>query len=295
MRGDFPLVDVITVNYNGERFLASYLEGLKGQLYPKERVHLFFVDNASQDSSLDFLEKNRDSLSVAVLENSANLGFAKANNIAIARSTAKYVVLLNNDTKADHNFIYELVSKAEEDPKIGICEAKQLPLEHPKYYDPKTFETSWCSGGGCLIRKTALEEVGFFDEAFFMYLEDVDLSWRMWLHDWKCVYNPEALYEHRTALSREGRPSDAEMYYSVRNGTLMRLTYGRVWDILWFYLRIGRVVVFSRVGLHERFLFLKAFLAHIPLIPHAIKKRILLGGRQSKWVRFKGVDYGPNG
>lgn len=293
MHDDLPFIDIITVNYNGEHFLADYLEGLKNQSYPKERIRIFFVDNASQDSSLDFLEQSKDLLPITVIKNQSNLGFAKANNIALRESKAKYVVLLNNDTKIDPNFLYELVSKIEQDPRIGICEAKQLPLEHPKYYNPETFETSWCVGGGCVVRRAALEEVGFFDESFFMYLEDIDLSWRMWLNGWKCVYNPKAKYIHKTVLSREGMPSDTEIYYTVRNGILMRLTYGKLWDILWFYLRIGRVVVFSRVAFRERVLFLKGFFTHIFLIPHAVKKRILLRGKRRKWVQFKGVNYGP--
>ena len=111
------------------------------------------------------------------------------------------------------------------DSSIGIVEAIQQPKEHPKYYDPVTHETGWCSGGGALISTKALRKIGLFDERFFLYCEDVDLSWRMWLSGWKCKVNPQATYKHFTEDQDKEKDMSVQQYHSMRNCFYMHYKY----------------------------------------------------------------------
>src|SRR5262249_34899484 len=128
------------------------------------------------------------------------------------------------------------VERAQLDARIGICEARQSPREHPKLSDAVTGETSWCSGAASLIRRRAFEEVNGFDEQlFFMYCEDVDLSWKLWLKGWKCVYVREAVVQHFTQDLIPGKRRTAENYFSFRNTMFLFYRFGSTNQ--WYVLR----------------------------------------------------------
>ena len=158
-----------------------------------------------------------------------NLGFTGGNNYLLKRilrdSKADYCFLLNIDTEIAPDCISKLVSTARRDPKIGMLEAIQQPKEHPKYYDPISLETGWCSGGGVLISTAALRQVGLFDDRFFLYCEDVDLSWRMWIGGWKCKVEPSATYIHFTESQDAEKDQTVQQYHSVRNSLYMHYKY----------------------------------------------------------------------
>lgn len=168
-------------------------------------------------------------IKVRLLKSDTNLGFAGGNNLLLRRflteSSAPLVMLLNIDTQIRPDCLSRLVDAMRADESAGMIEALQEPREHPKYYDPRTFETHWCSGGGVLIRREALEEVGLFDERFFLYCEDVDLSWRMWMHGWRCKINPHAKYQHFTEAQDSGKDLSGQHYYSMRNCFYMHYKY----------------------------------------------------------------------
>ena len=224
-----PRVDIITVNYNGSGSLKGYFEGLKMLDYPKSKLRLFFVDNASQDGSAAFARSCDPGFVVEVIVNEQNLGFAAANNLALARCDAPFVALLNNDTKVEPDWLSRLTAKISSDPGIAVAGSRQVPQESSRKIDPVTQETSWCGGGHCLIRTEALARAGHFDERFFMYGEDIDLCWRMWLAGYSCVYVPDAVCRHHydgavPFLSRR-------MYYHVRNSILLRYAYGEQGEV----------------------------------------------------------------
>src|SRR4029078_3939970 len=117
------------------------------------------------------------------------------------------------DTELDTGTLEKLMNRADSDPAIAICEARQFPREHPKLADRVTGETSWCSGAAALIRRRAFEAAGGFDEKlYFIYCEGVDLSWKFWLKGWKCVYVPEAMVTHRTQDLLPGKRRILENY-----------------------------------------------------------------------------------
>lgn len=176
----------------------------------------------------------------------------------LRESSAPFVFLLNIDTQIDPECLNELVKFMRNDPDLGMVEGVQRPKEHPKWYDPATFETGWCSGGGVLIRTEALREVGVFDDRFFLYCEDVDLSWRMWLHGWKCKINPAATFAHYTEGLDTKKDPRVQQYYSLRNSFFMHLKYDT-----WKGIRRYKELFFKAVELQSspetKELFLKAF------------------------------------
>jgi len=240
MKTEYPRVDIVTVNYNGRVYLTEYFRALEQLDYPKEKLRLFFVDNASKDGSVECARRFNPGFTVAIVENPRNLGFARANNLMLRNCGAPFIALLNNDTKVEKDWLSGLTAKMQSDQMIGIVSSRQVPQESSRLIDAITQETSWCSGGHCVIRRSALEGVGFFDEGFFMYGEDVDLSWRMWLAGYKCVYVPEAVCQHHyddTSLYGVRR-----LYYHVRNSILLRYIYGRGEEIrkeIWRWVKEG--------------------------------------------------------
>lgn len=177
----------------------------------------------------DYVQNPEYPIEIRLSRSEKNLGFSGGNNVLLRRflrhSSARFVFLLNIDTKIHPGCLKHLVESMRADPSAGMVEAVQEPREHPKFYDPRTLETHWCSGGGVLIRREALEEVGLFDERFFLYCEDVDLSWRMWLRGWKCKINPAARYSHFTEHQDTGKDLSTQHYYSMRNCFYMHYKY----------------------------------------------------------------------
>ncbi len=128
-----PLVSVIIVNYNGAHFLPTCLDAVLRQSYPSERYKVVVCDNGSSDGSVELIETQYPA--VEILEYSRNLGFATGNNAGIQASRGEYVVLLNNDTVADPEWLASLVAVADHDPRAGMVTGRlllfrdQLPVE----------------------------------------------------------------------------------------------------------------------------------------------------------------------
>ena len=109
-----------------------------------------------------------------------NLGFGRGHNANAKRGTAPWILVINQDCIVEPGALARLVATAQRAaPTVAAWEMRQIPYEHPKAYDPASLETPWVSGASTLFRREAFEAVGGFDEAIFMYGEDVDLSWRL--------------------------------------------------------------------------------------------------------------------
>lgn len=294
-----PSVDIMVVSYNSARWLDGFLDSLRRLDYPAERLRLVFVDNGSRDNTLAKMQTAANDLNMPLklIPTGQNLGFTGGYEHAFRYGDAEYYFVVNLDTVIEPDAITLLIQRLERDPKIGIAEARQAPREHPKYYDPITGETSWCSGACMMIRAKALRQIGGgFERSFFMYLEDIDLSWRMWLHGWKCIYVPEAVVQHFTEDLDPKKTPKTQHYYTMRNGALMRAMYGTRMDLFLHYLAMLRVGTISRNPLWHRWNTIKAMFASLRYLPAAVRGREGRGkfGRH-RWVFFNGWTYGRHG
>ncbi len=157
-----------------------------------------------------------------------NMGHGAGQNALAERSGwtsggRDVLVLVNPDTYLSPNCLVKLVGVLDDD-SVGIAEARQIPLEHPKSFDPVTGDTPWASG--CLMALTAsvFQAVGGFEPAFFLYGDDVDLSWRVRLAGLRVRHVPEAVVFHDKELMVTGFPAPSleEEYHAV----LIRLLLG---------------------------------------------------------------------
>jgi hypothetical protein len=189
--------------------------------YPNFEVIL--VDNASSDGSPDFAnDEFGHCLRLKIIENTANLGFAEANNIGVRHTHGKYVALLNNDTVVDKTWLTELTKVMENDVSIGAAQSKLLLMDQPTRYDcaggflnyngetyargrfftdkgqyEKVEEIFTCKGAAMILRRDVLRKVGLFDPTYFFYYEETDLCWRIWLAGYKVVYVPSSVVYHK--------------------------------------------------------------------------------------------------
>ncbi|HEV2124106.1 MAG TPA: glycosyltransferase family 2 protein [Chloroflexota bacterium] len=251
-----PFVSVLVLNWNGKRILPACLNALNRTEYPAGRWEAVLVDNASSDGSLEAAAQAHPWLRIH--RNEGNWGFARGYNRSMSDASGPYVVLLNSDTRVRPGWLKALVAAAESDPRVGAATAKLIFPESSPHAgciqnaggivlangsgrDRGTVfqEGSWVQerdngqydrpeevfffcGAAALLRKDALQDVGLFDERYFMYYEDMDLSWRLRLRGWKVLFVPDAVVEHEHAASSQ-EWSPLFIYNVDRNRPLMLL------------------------------------------------------------------------
>jgi hypothetical protein len=160
----------------------------------------------------------------------SNLGSAGGHNRLFEPDAGPYFLILNPDAMASPFLLGQLLAAAH-DTTVGIAEARQLPLEHPKAYDLRTGDTSWASGAGCLVRSEVFAQLGGYDaESFFLYCDDVDLSWRVRLAGFRVVQQPTARIFHDKRLNPLDavvESGEAELYYSAEAALMLAWKYSR--------------------------------------------------------------------
>lgn len=159
----------------------------------------------------------------------ANLGSAEGHNRLAAGITDGFLLIQNPDVIGEPGYLVHLI-EAFDDPSCGMSEARQLPIEHPKDYDPETGETSWATTACALIPADLFVRLdGFDSRTFFLYCDDVDFSWRVRLAGRKVIFQPAAVVFHDKRLKTDGswNPSGAERYYSIEAALLMAHKYSR--------------------------------------------------------------------
>jgi GT2 family glycosyltransferase len=230
-----PLISIIIVNFNGLRFLEPCLSSICGQSY--SYFEIVFVDNGSSDRSVDFVREHYPS--AIIIETGKNLGFAGGTNAGIRRAAGEYLLTLNNDTVLDPRFLEDIIKPMHDDQHVGICGSKMLLPDGRINSTAICFSRSgaaWDRGmgeqdtgqydceeevfgacaGAALYRRSMLDEIGLFDEDFFLFMEDVDLAFRARLAGWKCWYVPTAKVIHVRG-GTAGTGSDLAVYYGSRN------------------------------------------------------------------------------
>ena len=230
-------VSVAIVTFNGRHLLECCLRALfAGSRLPDEVI---VVDNASRDGTTAWLAETYPS--VRIDRCAANLGFAAANNRAIRASSGTYVLTLNNDTEVFPDALALMVRTLDDaGPTVGAVMSMMVFAESPQVIacagleaftngvvrdvgvgDSLRTTVEPCpifgpSAGAALYRRAALDDVGWFDPAFFMYLEDADLAWRLRLRQWETLAVPSAVVRH-TVSATAGYGSPRKAYYLARN------------------------------------------------------------------------------
>jgi len=282
-----PEIDILIVLYNSARFIPPLLESLRRITVP---VRLHFLDNASTDETAKLIAEALPAIPIRThfYRSLRNNGFAKGVNLLAAQCTGEFMFMLNPDTELEDGCLERLLQRAKADPAIGMCEARQQPREHPKSYDRETRETSWCTGAAVLVRKKAFDTVGGFDDRiFFMYCEDVDLSWKFWLRGWKCVYVPDAVVRPSTQDILPGKVRTVENYFSFRNSLFLFYRFGSWSQRRVLYEFFLNRFFYGKYSFRSKVLYTFAFVDHIRYIPYLLRSRHLWCAKRHPWVRLE--------
>ena len=260
-------ISVVIVNYNVKYYVGQCIDSVRRALQGIDS-EIIVVDNHSRDGSVDYLSKIEG---VRIIESGHNLGFSKANNIAIRQSTAEYVLMLNPDTIVAEDAIRMIIDFADSHPQAGgigvrmhndwgttaresrrglpspmtsfykmIGLSKRLP-QHRKfgrYYmgwlpwdSPSRIEV--VSGACFLVRRKALDEVGLMDEDYFMYGEDIDLSYRLLKGGWENWFVPADIIHYKGESTQKTSFNYVHVFYNAML-IFMRKHYSHLsWLIIW--------------------------------------------------------------
>ena len=219
-------IGIITFN-NKSSELKRYVNSLiiAAKQYSKKfnvdfEPTLIVMDNGAS-SNLNKIYKQ-----TKVLKSKGNIGYTAAFNVilksAFVEGAQQFVLSSNPDGAFHPEFFIEMQKYALKYPN-DLLEGSQFPEEHPKKYDPKNNETLWASGCCCLFSKEIFEEIGYLDENFFMYVEDVDYSWRVRLNGRKIRACTNAKYAH-FLLNRAPSAFATKCFYD--SGRYMALKWG---------------------------------------------------------------------
>lgn len=253
-------VYIIVLNWNGKDDTLECVKSLQQINYSDYKI--IIVDNGSEDDSVFEIKKNFPE--IKIIENKKNLGFAGGNNIGIkyaVENKADYILLINNDTTVDSNFLSELVQAGEADEKIGALGSKIYFHSEPNRIwfaggkvnwlknkgthlgldeidngqDNKIGEVDYLTGCCLLVKREVVEKIGDLAEDYFLYYEDTDFSLRTKNAGYKILYVPASKIYHK--ISRSTKPGSASyIYYHVRNGLVMAKRNGSLLNKAVLYL-----------------------------------------------------------
>ena len=246
-----PRVAVIIVTFNGRHYLPDLFSSLQVVDYPDGYWRLVIVDNASSDGSAD--EVARGWPGTVLLRQTSNLGFAAASNVGLRYAIDHgfdFAYLLNQDTVVTPAFVREAVTVAQAEPSAAAVQSKLL-LHGTNLVNSRgnelhflgfgyagghrqpdapigVREIAYPSGAAVLLRLEVLRRVGLLDESLFMYHEDLELGWRLWLAGYRSLLAPQSVVYHKYEFSR----SIAKYYWMERNRYLVVLTHYRLGSLL---------------------------------------------------------------
>jgi len=261
---DSPLVYIIVLTWNGKQDTIECLRSLQKVSYQNFKILL--VDNASSDGTVDAVRKEFHNVEMII--NDANLRFAGGNNVGIRKALdqgAKYILLLNNDTVVEKDFLSHLVDVAEREKRSGMV--------GPKIYFHSDPNRLWYAGGkiewwkgwishvgvrekdtgqynsqsltdyitGCciLVRREVIEKIGVLDESYFIYGEDADWCLRAARVRYSLLYVPSAVIWHKLSVSTGGHLSWFKNWNKLKSQLRLMARYARWYH--WLTIPIGMI------------------------------------------------------
>lgn len=294
-------ISVVIVNYNVKYYVGQCIDSVRRALQGIDS-EIIVVDNHSRDGSVDYLSKIEG---VRIIESGHNLGFSKANNIAIRQSTAEYVLMLNPDTIVAEDAIRMIIDFADSHPQAGgigvrmhndwgttaresrrglpspmtsfykiIGLSKRLPQhrKYGRYYmgwlpwdSPSRIEV--VSGACFLVRRKALDKVGLMDEDYFMYGEDIDLSYRLLKGGWENWFVPADIIHYKGESTQKTSFNYVHVFYNAML-IFMRKHYSHLSRLIIWPLQIAVYFI--------------ALLALMATLFDRMKKSLGFGGRYKR-------------
>lgn len=234
-------LSIVIVSYNVRAFVEQCLDSVQ-KASEGIATEVFVVDNASADDTVEAVGSRYPW--VHLIANSENLGFASANNIAIRQSSGEYVLLLNPDTVVEEDTLRQSLAFMDAHPEAGgagvmmhnadgtlalesrraiptpwvsclkmLGFTKRYYMSHLSWDQPSQIEV--ISGAFCLLRKKALDEIGLLDEAFFMYGEDIDLSYRLLKGGWQNWYLPYPIIHYKGKSTQKSDYRYVHIFYQA--------------------------------------------------------------------------------
>ncbi|MCX6285695.1 MAG: glycosyltransferase family 2 protein [Bacteroidetes bacterium] len=235
----YPLVSIITVNFNGSEDTLEMIDSLTRISYPN--IEIIVVDNNSENDNPRIIKERFPS--VVLYESNINMGFAGGNNLGIMRARGEYVLLLNNDTIVEKGFLEPLVRKMQSDPNIGCVSSKlrfyydrsviqfagYTPIDHRTMrsfaigyrekdkgqYDIDK-ETPYAHGAAMMVSMNVIRAIGIMSYIFFLYYEEADWSYRIKKAGYTIWYVNNSMVYHKESIS-VGKLSASKVYYQNRN------------------------------------------------------------------------------
>jgi len=243
-----PRVSIVIVTWNALPLLQRCLPSVAATNY--DNLEIVVADNASTDGSSGWISDTFPD--IKVVQHPENWAFCKGNNVAYLHTTGDYVLFLNNDVEVPADWLLPLVARMESDDRIGAVQPKLLQYDHRHTFeyagasggfidrwgypftrgrvfftleeDHGQYDESrpvfWATGAAILLRRTAIELVGLFDELFFMHMEEIDLCWRLQRHGYSIYVEPESTVYHIGGGSLP-RNDMRKVYLNFRNNLLV--------------------------------------------------------------------------
>lgn len=264
-----PLISVIIVNWNGGGMLQRCLETVFQQTL--QDIEVILVDNASTDDSLELVEQRWPSVRIIHMEE--NKGFAVANNLAAQSAHGTWIALLNSDAFPEPHWLESLIDASQTHSGLFFFASCQIQADDSgkidgtgdqyniggiawrrQHNEPMNKAVSvmdevfGACGASAFYPRDAFLGVGGFDESFFSYLEDVDLSFRLRLQGYRCMYVPDARVLHVGSASL-GRESEFAIYHSLRNMVWVYFK-NMPTPYFWIYLPVHMVMSFGYSSLY---------------------------------------------
>ncbi|HYX44116.1 MAG TPA: glycosyltransferase family 2 protein, partial [Acidimicrobiales bacterium] len=230
---------MVVVNYRGAPDTIECLRSLADGTWPRDRLEVIVVDNASGDASVEHIRAATPS--AAVVESAVNVGFAGGCNLGAGRATGEYLALLNNDARPHADWIAAAVAAFEHQPSVAAVASRVLDWEGRTIdfvdasmtwfgmgykrevgrpdpgADDEPRDVLFATGSAMFVRTDVWRAVGGFDDRYFMFYEDVDLGWRLNLLGHRVRYVPSSVAYHRHHASMRSYGSWREHYLLERN------------------------------------------------------------------------------
>ncbi|MDO5150930.1 MAG: glycosyltransferase family 2 protein [Oscillospiraceae bacterium] len=291
-------MDLIYVAYNSQKWIKRCFTSVIDSNYQLKDVHIYVVDNASIDNTVQELNKLKPQMekkvgSFNIIESKQNLGFGRGNNLGFSKGNSDIVCFFNIDTELMPDTLLELEKSVEDSSTdVAMWELRQFPYEHPKLYDALTLECLWSSGAAFAMRRDIYQKMGGFDERIFMYAEDVDLSWRLRSFGYKIKYAPKAVIMHYS-YEEAGVVKPNQHVFGVINNLMLRYRFGSWKDIWKGHTQFWGLMAIPSAFPNSKKLLMRQYIKHFGNIRHFMDPKAH-GKCKDFAPLFLGWDYSGN-